>query len=80
MRKKKATGFERSLEDFFDVERKETFWCMFCKDYFSVEDEEEHPTGVLCKLTCGHVGLKWNLRNLTRYHKEKMKFDDAEVS
>ena len=71
--RRRRTGFERSLEDFFVIAESEKFWCMFCQDYFEAKEEEDHPAGRLVMLTCGHMGLKWNLRNLTRAQKEKEK-------
>ena len=66
LRKRRVTGLESSLEDFFVVEKEEQFWCVLCEKYVTIEER----SGRMARYTCGCVGIIEGDRRLTRHHKE----------
>ena len=73
MRRRRTTGLESSLSDFFVTGKKEQFWCDWCGGYFEIELEVQSGRDMLVMFTCGHKDLKENARRITRSHKEGMR-------
>jgi len=51
----------------------EKIWCEFCDTYVRIAQREEVEGRVFILLDCGHAGLLFNYRDLTRYHEEDVK-------